>query len=60
MTLTDQEIEELVPEVVYDIEMEAGTYKAVRYQQLVPLLINAIKDLSEKVNVLENKLINKE
>ena len=55
-----QEIEELVPEVVYDIEMEDGTYKAVRYQQLVPLLINAIKDLSEKVNVLENKLINKE
>ncbi|MGY8868144.1 MAG: tail fiber domain-containing protein, partial [Methylophagaceae bacterium] len=55
-----QEIEELVPEVVYDIEMEDGTYKAVRYQQLVPLLINAIKDLSEKVNVLENKLNNKE
>ena len=55
-----QEIEELVPEVVYDIEMEDGTYKAVRYQQLVPLLINAIKDLSEKVNVLENKPINKE
>jgi len=26
----------------------------------VPLLINAIKDLSEKVNVLENKLNNKE
>jgi hypothetical protein len=53
-----QEIEELVPEVVYDIEMEAGTYKAVRYQQLVPLLINAIKDLSEKVNVLETRLNN--
>ena len=55
-----QEIEKLVPEVVYDIEMEDGIYKAVRYQQLVPLLINAIKDLSEKVNVLENKLNNKE
>lgn len=54
-----QEIEELVPEVVYDIEMDGDTYKAVRYQQLVPLLINAIKDLSEKVNVLENKLNNK-
>jgi len=53
-----QEIEKLVPEVVYDIEMEDGTYKAVRYQQLVPLLINAIKDLSEKVNVLETKLNN--
>ena len=55
-----QELEELVPEVVYDIEMEDDTYKAVRYQQLVPILINAIKDLSEKINVLENKLENKE
>ena len=53
-----QEIEEICPEVVYDIEMEDDTYKAVRYQQLVPLLINAVKELSEKVNVLENKLNN--
>ena len=53
-----QEIEELVPEVVYNIEMEDDTYKAVRYPQLVPLLINAIKELSDKVNVLENKLNN--
>lgn len=51
-----QEIEKLVPEVVYDIEMEDGIYKAVRYQQLVPLLINAIKDLSKKVNDLETRL----
>jgi hypothetical protein len=55
-----QELEQLVPEVVYDIEMEDDTYKAVRYQQLVPILIKAIQDLSEKVNVLENKLENKE
>ena len=55
-----QELEKLVPEVVYDIEMEDDTYKAVRYQQLVPILIKAIQDLSEKVNVLENKLENKE
>lgn len=53
-----QELEQLVPEVVYDIEMDDDTYKAVRYPQLVPLLINAIKDLSEKINVLENKLNN--
>ena len=51
-----QEIEKLVPEVVYDIEMEEGTRKAVRYQQLVPLLINAIKELSDKVNDLEDRL----
>lgn len=55
-----QEIEKLMPEVVYDIEMDDDTYKAVRYQQIVPILINAIKDLSDKINVLENKLENKE
>lgn len=51
-----QEIEKILPEVVYDIEMEDDTYKAVRYQQIVPVLVNAIKELSEKVNVLENLL----
>tara|TARA_B100001057_G_scaffold173903_2_gene174644 strand:- start:22546 stop:23787 length:1242 start_codon:yes stop_codon:yes gene_type:complete len=54
-----QEIENILPEVVYDISMEDDTYKAVRYQQIVPVLIEAIKDLSEKVNVLENLLENK-
>lgn len=53
-----QEIEEILPEVVYNIEMEDDTYKAVRYQQLVPVLIEAIKELTEKVNVLENRLNN--
>jgi len=53
-----QEIEEILPEVVYDIEMEDDTYKAVRYQQIVPVLVNAIKELSEKVKDLENRLEN--
>lgn len=53
-----QEIEEILPEVVYNIEMEDDTYKAVRYQQIVPVLIEAIKELTEKVNVLENRLNN--
>jgi hypothetical protein len=53
-----QEIEQILPEVVYDIEMEDDTYKAVRYQQIVPILIEAIKDLSEKVKHLENRLEN--
>ena len=54
-----QEIEKILPEVVYDIEMEDDTYKAVRYQQIVPVLIEAIKELSDKVNVLQNLLENK-
>jgi len=51
-----QEIEKVLPEVVYDIEMEDGVYKAVRYQQIVPVLIEAIKELSDKVKDLENRL----
>tara|TARA_B110000503_G_scaffold130656_1_gene204287 strand:- start:1395 stop:2639 length:1245 start_codon:yes stop_codon:yes gene_type:complete len=53
-----QEVEAVLPEAVYNIEMEDDTYKAVRYQQLVPLLIEAIKELTEKVNTLENRLNN--
>ena len=53
-----QEVEKVLPEAVYNIEIEDETYKAVRYQQLVPLLIEAIKELTEKVNTLENSLNN--
>jgi len=33
-------------------------YKAVRYEKLVPLLIEAIKELNNKVSTLEDKLNN--
>jgi hypothetical protein len=47
-----QEIEKVLPEVV--INRENG-YKAVDYEKIVPLLIEAIKELSAKVKELENK-----
>lgn len=47
-----QEVEKVMPEVV--TTRETG-FKAVRYEKLVPLLIQAIKELTEKVNKLENK-----
>ena len=46
-----QEIEKILPEAVAD--REDGT-KGVRYELLVPLLVNAIKELKEKVEELEN------
>ena len=47
-----QEIQNILPEVV--TERDSG-YLAVNYEKLVPLLIEAIKELSLKVKQLENK-----
>jgi len=47
-----QEVEEVLPEVTTTRE---DGYKAVRYEKLVPLLIEAIKELSEKVERLEKE-----
>jgi len=64
-----QSVEKVLPEVVhlapFDYETaEDGTissksgedYKTVDYEKLVPLLIESIKELTNKVKVLENKL----
>jgi hypothetical protein len=48
-----QEIEEVLPEAV--TTRESG-YKAVNYEKIVPLLIEAIKDLTNKVEKLETKI----
>jgi hypothetical protein len=48
-----QEIEAIAPELV--IDRETG-YKAVKYEKLVAILIEGIKELSAKVNELESKL----
>ena len=48
-----QEIEKVLPEIVE--ERENG-YKAVKYEKIVPLLIEAIKDQQKQINELKNKL----
>lgn len=53
-----QEIEKVLPEVVYEFEQENETYKAVRYAHIVPLLLEAIKDLKGKVDDLESRINN--
>jgi hypothetical protein len=54
--LIAQEIREVLPEAV--VKRDNG-YLAVDYHKIVPLLIEAIKDLSSKVEVLEQKLQDK-
>jgi hypothetical protein len=51
-----QEILEVLPEAVK--ERDNG-YLAVDYHRIVPLLVEAIKELSHKVEVLEQKLRDK-
>ena len=48
-----QEVEEVLPEVV---QTRDNGYKAVKYEKLVPLLIESIKELKEEVNGLKSKL----
>ena len=47
-----QEIEQIIPQIV--INRDNG-YKAVQYEKIIPLLIEAIKELSAKIDSLENK-----
>jgi hypothetical protein len=55
-----QELEEVLPEAVYNFtpeNVEPNTedpYKAVRYDLIVPLLIEAIKELNEKIDSIAN------
>ena len=47
-----QEIEEILPQIVTNRD---NGYKAVQYEKIIPLLIEAIKELSDKIKILENK-----
>jgi hypothetical protein len=49
-----QEVEYVLPHIVKQNE-ESG-YRGVRYEKLTPLLIEAIKDLSKKVDNLEKEI----
>jgi hypothetical protein len=60
-----QEVEAVLPEVVvpapFDIADDGTSksgenYKTVKYEKIVPLLIEAIKELTEKVEMLESRV----
>jgi len=46
-----QEVEAIFPELV---KTRDNGYKAVKYEKLIPVLIEAIKELTNKINKLEN------
>jgi hypothetical protein len=47
-----QEIEAVLPQIVTNRD---NGYKAVQYEKIIPLLVEAIKELSAKIDRLENK-----
>jgi hypothetical protein len=56
-----QEVEKILPEIIRSAPINGnieggGDYKTLNYSKLVPLLIEAIKELTTKVNVLEKQL----
>jgi hypothetical protein len=50
--LIAQEVEKIIPEVIIESE-ETG--KSIAYGNLVGLLIEAVKELSNKIKILESK-----
>jgi len=50
-----QEVEEVLPEVVYDtIDNQGNDTKAVRYGNMMGLIIEAIKELRQEIETLKN------
>ena len=52
MGVIAQEIEEVLPEIV--VTRDNG-YKAVRYEKMVPLLIETIKEQQKQINKLNDR-----
>ena len=54
-----QEVQKVAPEAVKSITTDKGDeFLSVKYEKLVPLLIESIKELSAKVSALEDRLNN--
>ncbi len=49
-----QEVQKILPEVVVPAPIDEQ-YLTVKYEKLVPLLIEAVKELNERLNKIENK-----
>jgi len=53
-----QEVQKVLPEAVKTEELEGEEILVVKYEKLVPLLIEAIKELSDRLDKMEQKYMN--
>jgi len=53
-----QEVHPVIPEVTRNVD-KPETYAAMVYEELIPVLVKAVQELSNKVTILEEKLLNK-
>jgi len=56
--LIAQEVEQVLPELVREKEMpmiDGGTYKTVDYEKIVGVLIEAVKELKQEIEILKSK-----
>ena len=58
MGLSAQEVQKVLPQVIkaapFDLNLQTGNnYMTVQYEKVVPLLVEAIKELTVRVEVLE-------
>lgn len=51
--LIAQEVEEVIPQVVYTTTVENQSLKSIKYENLTALLIEAIKEQQEQINTLK-------
>jgi hypothetical protein len=55
--LLAQEVEKILPEAVTHFENDGSATMGIKYERLIPLIVEAIKALDEKINKVL-KLIN--
>ncbi len=56
--LIAQDVYDIIPEVVYKPKDESKAFWGLREKKLIPIMINAIKELNTKIKLLEAQLSN--
>lgn len=58
--LIAQDVEKVIPEVIKEAELlgESGKFKTINYEEIIPYLINSIKEQQKIINDLKEEILN--